>query len=237
MSLFNKYQPTNVNDLVLEEEENRYFFRDLVEGIASNMLLLVGTQGVAKTTIAELLPKIIEGKDPYILRFDGEEKFDAKSASDKLKGQLQFAGVDDQKYQYVIFDELDKVKSNLSTFWQVMDNWNDRTIFIATANEMANIHKSMKSRLRTIELKKISAQTFLSRAMFIFKSEGENISEEFVLASLSKVEMFGDIRKYMYVVEEILRNSKKGRLHPKCYYGGREESNIPKLRVLHPSIS
>lgn len=235
MSVIHNYIPNSIDDLVFESEQNRDFFADFVNGYVSNKLLLLGTQGISKTTIANLLPKLIEGNDPYVLRLDGEEKFDVKDAIKKVTGILNFAGNDTQQYQYIIFDEIDKVRTSLSAFWQLMDRWNEQVILIAIANEIASIHKSVRSRLRTIDLDPISAKSFLPRAMHILRAEKVLLSEIYVLERLHAVEMFGDLRKYLYVVEDLIRNSRNDRLDQSCYALPHLQGNKPVLRVITPS--
>jgi DNA polymerase III delta prime subunit len=235
MSVIQKYSPKTIEDLVFENEDNRNFFNDFVNGYVSNKLLLLGTQGISKTTIANLLPKLIEGGDPYVLHLDGEEKFDVKDAIKKVKGILNFAGTDTQKYQYIIFDEIDKVRNNLSAFWQVMDRWNDQVILIAIANEITSIHKSVRSRLRTIKIDPISAESFLPRAMEILNAEGVMLNELYVLNKLHAVEAFGDLRKYLYVVEDLIRNSQNNRLDTSCYVTPSNQASKPVLRLINPS--
>lgn len=235
MSVIQNYPPKSIEDLVFEGEENRDFFKDFLNGYISNKLLLLGTQGISKTTIANLLPKLIEGTDPYVMHLEGEEKFDVKTAVKNVKGLLNLAGVDNQKYQYIIFDEIDKVRSSLSAFWQLMDRWNDQVIFIAIANEISAIHKSVRSRLRTINLEQISAKSFLPRAMHILHAENVMLSEMYVLDKLHAVEMFGDLRKYLYVVEDLIRNSRNDRLDPAFYESLRFTGSKPVLRIITPS--
>lgn len=235
MSVIQNHTPNSIKDLVFEGEENREFFEDFVNGFVSNKLLLLGTQGISKTTIANLLPKLIEGTDPFVLHLDGEERFDVKDAIKKVKGILNFAGTDTQKYQYIVFDEIDKVRTSLSAFWQLMDRWNDQVILIAIANEIGAIHKSIRSRLRTINLEPISAKSFLPRAMHILHAEDVMLSEMCVLEKLHAVEMFGDLRKYLYVIEDLIRNSRNDRLDPSCYESPRLTGSKPVLRIISPS--
>ena len=54
MNLIEKYKPKNLSDLVLPNEKVRFLLEDIADGLVVNHLLLTGTQGAQKTTIAKL---------------------------------------------------------------------------------------------------------------------------------------------------------------------------------------
>ena len=125
MNLIEKYKPKNLSDLVLPNEKVRFLLEDIADGLVVNHLLLTGTRGAQKTTIAKLLPGFIEGTDPFIELIKGEADLDLAKTLRPLENIVMFGGLSSQKYQYVLFEELDKVKTNLSLFWQMMDGWGD----------------------------------------------------------------------------------------------------------------
>jgi len=157
-TMLKDYPPIVLNDLVIADQTIKDFLGDYTKGYVVNNLLLVGNNGTGKSTIAKLLPTLVEGHEPHFDEFQGTEGFDVNGAVTKLENIKHFAGLLDQKYHYIIFNELDKVKTNLAAFWQLMDAWGNRVVMIATANDYNKIDPCMRSRFKVVNLYVRSAQ-------------------------------------------------------------------------------
>ncbi len=211
------YPPIVLNDLVIADQTIKDFLGDYTKGYVVNNLLLVGNNGTGKSTIAKLLPTLVEGHEPHFDEFQGTEGFDVNGAVTKLENIKHFAGLLDQKYHYIIFNELDKVKTNLAAFWQLMDAWGNRVVMIATANDYNKIDPCMRSRFKVVNLPPIKAKDFLPRAMEIFGKEKVNLKSDYMLDQLKLREDFGDIRKYVDLLKDIYRNHHMGRIDQEHY--------------------
>jgi|GEM_PF-5383631 len=206
------YQPQNINDLVIADSNIKTYFEDIVNGYPLENILLLGTNGTGKSTIAKLLPGLIEKGEFADQRLVGEQDFNVKEAISKMKNIVSFSSIVDKKYFFVIFDELDKVKTNLSAFWQMVDSWPSKIVIIATANEYMHIDKPMRSRFKVLNFPAVKAIDFLPRALQILQNEKINLNHQYILGELKVVETFGDIRKYLNVVSDIHRNYMNGRI-------------------------
>jgi replication-associated recombination protein RarA len=216
-TMLKDYPPIILNDLVISDKGIKDFLGDFTKGYVVNNILLVGNNGTGKSTIAELLPNLVEGHEPHFEKFQGMEAFDVDGAITRLQNIKQFAGLLDQKYHYVIFNELDKVKTNLAAFWQLMDDWGGRIVMIATANDYNKIDPCMRSRFKVVNLPPIKANDFLPRAMEIFGKEKINLKSDYMLEQLKLREDFGDIRKYVDLLKDIYRNHRMGRIDQEHY--------------------
>ncbi len=126
-------------------------------------------------------------------------------------------GWSDQKYQYVLFDELDKVKNSLSALWQTMDKFNDKVIVIATANDFMKIEKAVRSRFQLLDFGLITADDFLSRAQQILVQENIDLKDSYVFGQLQTKQSLSDMRKYFDTLSDIQRNHNAGRIQ-KIHY-------------------
>jgi DNA polymerase III delta prime subunit len=216
-TVLKNYPPIALNDLVVSDQGIKEFLEDYTKGYVVNNLLLVGNNGTGKSTIAKLLPTLVEGHNPHFDELQGTEGFDVNGAVTKLENIKHFAGLLDKKYHYIIFNELDKVKTNLAAFWQLMDAWGDRIVMIATANDYNKIDPCMRSRFKVVNLPPIKAKDFLPRAMEIFGKEKVNLKSDYMLEQLKLIEDFGDIRKYVDLLKDIYRKHRMDRIDQEHY--------------------
>ena len=216
-TVLKNYPPIALNDLVVSDQGIKEFLEDYTKGYVVNNLLLVGNNGTGKSTIAKLLPTLVEGHNPHFDELQGTEGFDVNGAVTKLENIKHFAGLLDQKYHYIIFNELDKVKTNLAAFWQLMDAWGDRVVMIATANDYNKIDPCMRSRFKVVNLPPIKAKDFLPRAMEIFGKEKVKLKSDYMLEQLKLIEDFGDIRKYVDLLKDIYRKHRMDRIDQEHY--------------------
>ena len=211
MSLLNKYKPKALNDLVIPNIAIKDLLDDMANGYVINKLCFVGTNGTGKSTAAHLLPELIEGFSPNTVNLIGEEKFDVSHAISQLSTINNF-GWSSQKYQYVLFDELDKVKNSLAALWQTMDTFNDKVIVIATANDFMKIEKAVRSRFQLLDFGLITADDFLPRAQQILGQEDITLKDSYVLGQLQTKQSLSDMRKYFDTLSDIQRNHNAGRI-------------------------
>ncbi len=81
MELIDKYKPQALEDLVIGNEEIKLFLEDMLDPKFMRFkICFVGNNGTGKSSIAELLPKLIEGFDPEIITLIGEEKINVDNA-------------------------------------------------------------------------------------------------------------------------------------------------------------
>ena len=64
-TVLKNYPPIALNDLVVSDQGIKEFLEDYTKGYVVNNLLLVGNNGTGKSTIAKLLPTLVEGHNPH----------------------------------------------------------------------------------------------------------------------------------------------------------------------------
>lgn len=183
MSFVKKYAPTALNDVVLEQSV-KSTLDSYVRGGNKTPLILHGTNGLGKTSIAELLPSAMEG-GIVIHPLNGPTDI-----FDTVKDVIDFFG---NKYAFslctfsggnrdcFVLDEVYFTKRVALKFRDYMDEYQDVVQFIFTTNSYMKIDKGIRDRCIDIELKPANAQDWLPRVQQILQAENVTISNSTVM--------------------------------------------------------
>lgn len=203
-----KYRPHTVDDCVLPEDQKAFFKQALQSGEIQNMLLC-GTAGTGKTTVARALCE--ELKTDYII-INGSEESGIDVLRTKIKdfaSTVSFTG----NTKVVILDEADYLNPNSTqpALRRFMEEFANNCRFILTCNYKNRIIPALHSRCAVIEFKipkkegaKI-ASAFFKRVSEIL--EAENIQyDKKVLAKIVE-KYFPDYRR---TLNELQRYSQTG---------------------------
>tara|TARA_B100001093_G_scaffold518541_1_gene603758 strand:- start:1037 stop:1972 length:936 start_codon:yes stop_codon:yes gene_type:complete len=170
-----KYRPHRINDIVLPKQIKKTF-EDIVNGGELHNMLLTGTAGLGKTTVAKALCKELDLD--YILINGSEE-----GNIDTLRGKIKkFASTVSLQggYKVVILDEADylNAQSTQPALRGFIEEFSSNCRFILTCNFKNRIIEPLHSRCTPIEFniaKKDHPQLmadFMSRCKMILDTEG-----------------------------------------------------------------
>ena len=204
-----KYRPKTINECILPESIKNMFKEFLSKGEIPH-LLLCGTAGTGKTTVARALCEEL-GAD-YIIINGSDEGRQIDTLRTKIK---QFAsGVSfGQGTKVVIIDEADylnreSVQPALRAF---IENFSDNCRFIFTCNYKQKIIAPLHSRTTVIEFKSNKADkaalasAFMKRMHGILKAENVEYKDKVLVELLMKY--YPDYRR---VLNELQRYSSSG---------------------------
>ena len=204
-----KYRPKTINECILPESIKNMFKEFLSKGEIPH-LLLCGTAGTGKTTVARALCEEL-GAD-YIIINGSDECRQIDTLRTKIK---QFAsGVSfGQGTKVVIIDEADylnreSVQPALRAF---IENFSDNCRFIFTCNYKQKIIAPLHSRTTVIEFKSNKADkaalasAFMKRMQSILKAENVEYKDKVLVELLMKY--YPDYRR---VLNELQRYSSSG---------------------------
>ena len=203
-----KYRPKTINDCVLPAHIKKTF-EDIVKGGELHNMLLTGTAGLGKTTVAKALCNEL---DLDYLLINGSEESGIDTLRNKIK---QFASSVSLQggYKVVILDEADYLnpQSTQPALRGFIEEFSGNCRFILTCNFKNRIIEPLHSRCSVIEFnipKKDAdrlCSVMMSRLMLILDDEGIKY-ETAILAEL--------IMKYMpdwrRVINELQRYSTSG---------------------------
>ena len=204
-----RYRPKTIDDCVLPEDTKSTFKQFLKQGEVPN-LLLCGTAGTGKTTVARALCEEL-GCD-YIVINGSDEGRQIDTLRTKIKSFASAISFEN-KTKVVIIDEADylnkdSVQPALRAF---IENFSSNCRFIFTCNYKQRIISPLHSRTTVIEFKSdkkdkaLLATKFMKRMQGILDSEGITYKDP-VLAELL-MKYFPDYRR---VINELQRYSSAG---------------------------
>lgn len=204
-----KYRPQTIEDCILPEKTKATFKEFLKKGEVPN-LLLCGTAGTGKTTVARALCEEL-GCD-YIVINGSDEGRQIDTLRTKIKSFASAISFEN-KTKVVIIDEADylnreSVQPALRAF---IETFSENCRFIFTCNYKQKIIAPLHSRTTVIEFKTDKkdqvglASKFMKRMKFVLDAEGVTYKDKVLAELLMKY-----IPDYRRVLNEMQRYSSSG---------------------------
>lgn len=182
-----KYRPQSVKDCILSKSLTKTFSEILKTGQIPNMLL-TGTAGLGKTTVAKALCNEL-GLDWIMI--NGSEESGIDTLRNKIRQFASSVSLSEGGHKVVILDEADYLnpQSTQPALRGFIEEYSKNCRFILTCNFKNRIIEPLHSRCNVIEFTTSKknliplAGNFMERLKFILNNEGVKYEEK-VLAEL-----------------------------------------------------
>ena len=203
-----EYRPKTIEDCILPDSLKTLFTSFVQKGELSN-LLLSGTSGIGKTTVAKAL---CEQLNCDWIMINGSEEGGIDVLRNKIKNFASTVSLSGGK-KVVILDEADYLnpQSTQPALRGFVEEFHKNCRFILTCNFKNRIIEPLHSRFSNIEFKvnpkdkpKLASR-LLERAVFILKEQNINYEEKVLVELIKK--HFPDFRK---LINELQRYSVSG---------------------------
>ena len=208
------YEPTSLNDIIFGNPESRLRIYDIVTGAETlpasgkSGILLYGTWGTGKTTVATMLPNAIEkGRTQNGLTMSADlircqQGFNGPQVIDFIAKILDKNSLNGSGLHYIIIDEVDLLtKSAQESLKSAMNTI--RCIFILTTNYVAKLDRGLLDRCVLVEMNAAKCEQLLSLAHQIATKQGVNVSDEELLLTIKAAN--GSFRNITHNVERLVR--------------------------------
>jgi replication-associated recombination protein RarA len=207
-----KYAPASIDEVVFNNKDTEYFLKGMTTGKYScENLILYGSNGTGKSTIANLMATAITGGSGLLIN-DSIDKFLArKDLTNFLNNTVLLYGDHKHKRCVVVFHELDKYTKSLYQLWNVMDEHKDSLSVIITTNDLMKIENAVQSRCDRYKFTQITPLEFATRAQKILQHEGVEMSLDEVDKYLEEHTTHNrDVRDYLRVLDKIIAMKNDG---------------------------
>lgn len=188
----NSYSPTNVLEVIYGNAESK----DTVENIANGSfpipwfgktgILFFGVAGTGKTTLAKMMPDVIEkaktGEELVIPEtfIACQQGFNGPQVMAMIDKQLNISSLNASGYHYFILDEIDILTAQAQQSLKSAMN-TTRGIFVMTTNHISKLDKIFLNRCILIEMNAASTAQLLPLATKIANDlEPELTSQEII---------------------------------------------------------
>lgn len=205
-----KFRPASVEAMILLPRIKEKLFKD-DQLVLSNNLLLTGTQGTGKTSLANLLASQFP-----TLKINASYN----NSIDDLREEVtdfcrQSAGsIFDQnwdpsnKWKIVYFDEFDGISNKYQDALRgFIEEHSDRVRFIATCNKISNISPAIQSRFKVIQFDPINMEEsdflkkeYLERCQIICNKVGLKVADNWLINTINQ--SFPDLRSVFNTLQE-----------------------------------
>tara|TARA_B100000073_G_scaffold344882_1_gene352654 strand:- start:160 stop:1095 length:936 start_codon:yes stop_codon:yes gene_type:complete len=205
-----KYRPVTIDDCILPSELKQTF-QQFVDNEEIPNLLLTGTAGVGKTTVAKAM---LEQIGCTYMMINGSEESGIDTLRTKIKNFASTVSMDGKR-KYVILDEADYLnpQSTQPALRGFIEEFSRNCGFILTCNFRNRIIEPLHSRCSTVEFripneeKPKLAMGFMKRVQHILETENVNSNEKVVADLINK--FFPDWRRCL---NELQRYSATGNI-------------------------
>ena len=201
-----KYRPKTVNGYVFRDEAHRKQINVWIKEGSIPHLLLSGSPGIGKTTLAKIMMHELEISDYDVLEVNASRETGIDFIRDKIVPFISM--IPFGPFKVVILDEADRLSQQAQDSLKgIIEEYSAHARFILTCNTPSRVLPPLHSRLQQMHFASIDQTEFTARVATILVEEGI----EFDLDTLDTYvkSVYPDLRKCINLVQQ---NSFDGKL-------------------------
>jgi len=194
-----KYRPNTVDGYVFRDDHQRRQISTWIKDQSIPHLLLSGSAGIGKTTLAKILIHELGIEEYDVLEINASRTNGVDEVRDKITNFVQM--IPFGPFKIVLLDEADYLSPNAQAALRgVMETYHETARFILTCNYPTKIIPAIHSRCQGFHVEKVDQTEFTARAATILVEE----NVEFDLDNLDtyvKV-TYPDLRKCINMLQQ-----------------------------------
>lgn len=204
LALYRKYRPVSFADVRGQSDAVSYLESIAQSGRVPHAILLTGSRGVGKTTLARIFGKSL-GIDAHdIYEIDAASYRKVENMRELLNDVLTLPI--SSPYKLYILDEVHMLTNeSFNTFLKTLEEPPRHVIFVLATTELNKVLPTVLSRCQVIHLKKPSTNVLADQVIDIAKQEEKSISKDHALLLAERAN--GSFRDALVLLDQILEQS------------------------------
>jgi replication factor C small subunit len=203
-----KYRPKSIDGYVFRDEHQQKQIATWIKDRSIPHLLLSGSAGIGKTTLAKILINELGIEEYDVLEINASRTNSVDDVRDKITNFVQM--IPFGPFKVVLLDEADYLSPNAQAALRgVMEEYHSTARFILTCNYPNRIIPAIHSRCQGFHVDRTDLTEFTARVATILVEEAVDFALE-TLDVYVKV-TYPDLRKCINLVQQ---NTNEGKLSP-----------------------
>jgi len=200
-----KYRPKSVDGYVFRDDHQRKQIATWIKDKSIPHLLLSGSAGIGKTTLAKILIHELGIEDYDVLEINASRTNSVDDVRDKITNFVQM--IPFGPFKVVLLDEADYLSPNAQAALRgVMEEYHATARFILTCNYPNRIIPAIHSRCQGFHVERTDITEFTARVATILVDEGVDFDLD-TLDNYVKV-TYPDLRKCINLVQQNIQEGK-----------------------------
>jgi replication factor C small subunit len=203
-----KYRPKSIDGYVFRDAHQRKQVETWIKDKSIPHLLLSGSAGIGKTTLAKILIHELGIEDYDVLEINASRTNSVDDVRDKITNFVQM--IPFGPFKVVLLDEADYLSPNAQAALRgVMEEYHATSRFVLTCNYPNRIIPALHSRCQGFHVERTDQTEFTARAATILVEENVEFDLD-TLDAYVKV-TYPDLRKCIQLLQQ---NAQEGQLVP-----------------------
>lgn len=201
-----KYRPKTVDGYVFRDAHQRKQVETWIKDQSIPHLLLSGSAGIGKTTLAKVLINSLGIEEHDVLEINASRTNSVDDVRDKITNFVQMIAFG-SPFKVVLLDEADYLSPNAQAALRgVMEEYHSTARFILTCNYPNRIIPAIHSRCQGFHVDRVDQDEFMMRVINILIQEGVDETSFVNLDTYVKV-TYPDLRKCINLVQQNIVDS------------------------------
>ena len=200
-----KYRPNKLEGYVWRDDNQRKQVETWVKDKSIPHLLLSGSPGIGKTTMAKMLIHEIGIEDYDVLEINASRQRGINEVRDRITNFISM--IPFGPFKVVLLDEADMLTPEAQAAMRgVMEEYSNTSRFILTCNHPNQIIPAIHSRCQQFHFEKIDKTEFTARVATILVEE--NVEFDLDILDLFVSSAYPDLRKCINLVQQNVTDGK-----------------------------